>query len=328
MSSLADGYFSKFTGRLLTAAVSAAVFLFSQTEALALPVTAVLDLPVGGERFLRVDADPVVLVEPEGLISFESLPSKEAFVVAKKSGRGRLFVMTPNANVFRVLTLRIRDDKGKAEKQSWTAEELAEVQKQCPKLDMQITSYGQEIEAVVHTSECRQALLKLLRDDSFLSKNAAFSFNTDVMRDQLVHIEKKLQGLPVKDRIQLFYMNAKLIIRGKMTLEERMVVLKAAWEETVGTFLFDDQTQRLPSEKSEKEAQIPAPKAQDPQNETPEIKVESIEQIKESNPELFEPGEIESGPVEKKEDIVPQNPHQKQKQQVKRQTTTRNKGSK
>ena len=75
MNSVSDRKFSKIAARILSPIFSAAAFFCFQLEAQAVPVTAVLDLPPGGERFLRVDPNPVALVEPEGLITFETKAS-------------------------------------------------------------------------------------------------------------------------------------------------------------------------------------------------------------------------------------------------------------
>ena len=248
----------------------------------ALPIVEHLDLQVGGERFLRVPPSPRVRVEPEGLITFEALPSREAFVVAQKPGRGLLFVASDAENIFQVVSLRIHAPGEPIPKRDSVPSELDAAQRACPTLTLQTTRHGQELEAEVKTLECRAALLALLRDDAFVRRNVAFSFTGDLLREQLAIIEKRLTAAGLSDAFQLFYRGATLVIRGKGTSAQRLSLYQIAWEETVGSFLFEDQSERLPDPeiKAAPQPEIPAPQAS-------EIRVQTIEEIEKENPELL-----------------------------------------
>ena len=252
-------------------------------EAQALPVVEHLDLQVGGERFLKVPPSPRVRIDPPDLITFEALPPKEAFVVAKKPGRGLLFVASETENIFQVVTLRIHAPGEPVPKHRHTPAELDAAQRACPSLVLQATRYGQELEAEVKTLECRNALLALLRDDVFLRKNVAFSFTAEILRQQLVIIEKRLAEVGLSGNFQLFYRGATLVIRGQATPEQRLTLYRIAWEETLGSFLFEDQSERLLAPAAEvaheRPSQAPA---------EPIIRVQTIEEMQKEHPELFE----------------------------------------
>ncbi|GEM_PF-1736011 len=266
-----------------------ALTLFASLSALplsaeAIPAAEVLDLETGAERFLRVDPEPVVLVEPEGLVTFEPMPSGEAFVSAKKAGRGFLFVSSQKHSVFQAVRLRVRDPGQPKDVRHHTNEELSAAHKACPSLVVQNTVYGLELEAEVQTLECRKALLPVVSDDAFVKRNVAFTFSAELIREQLKIIAGRLAGMGLnEDKVQLAYLGATLIIQGKLTAEERMLVLKTAWEETLGSFLFDDRTTRLPSPEKK-----PVPDAASESADAPAAGVESIEQLKKEHPELFE----------------------------------------
>ena len=251
----------------------------------ALPVAEVLDLETGAERFLRVDPDPVALVEPEGLVTFEPLPSGEAFVSAKKAGRGILFVSSQKHSVFQAVRLRIRGPGQKKDVRHHTDAEFDAARKACPSMVVQNTSYGLELEADVQTLECRNALLPVVSDDAFIKRNVAFTFSGSLMQEQLKVIVRRLEALGLtEDKLRLSYLGVTLVLQGRLTAEERMLVLKTAWEETLGTFLFDDRTERLPS--AEQKMRAPdGPGASEP---PAAVGVESIEQLQKEHPELFE----------------------------------------
>lgn len=259
----------------------------------ALPVVAHLDLQVGGERFLKVPPSPRVRIDPPDLITFEALPPREAFVVAKKPGRGLLFVASETENVFQVVTLRIHAPGAPPPEQLPAPAEIDAARRACPSLVLQTTRYGQELEAEVRTLDCRSALLSLLRGDAFLRKNVAFSFTGELLREQLAIIEKRLAEAGLAEHFQLFYRGATLVIRGKATPEQRLDLYRIAWEETVGSFLFEDQSERLPQP-----ADDAAPRAKGRAPAEPPIRVQTIEEIRKENPELLEK-EIQK-PIQKK----------------------------
>lgn len=260
----------------------------------ALPVVEHLDLQVGGERFLKVPPDPSVRIDPPDLITFEALPPREAFVVAKKPGRGLLFVASGTQNIFQVVTVRVHAPGEPLPRHQHTPAELAAAQRACPSLVLQATRHGQELEAEVKTLECRGALLALLRDDAFLRRNVAFSFTGELLRQQIVIIEKRLAEAGLGDSFQLFYRGATLVIRGRATPEQRLTLYRIAWEETLGSFLFEDQSERLPAPvaKSTKEPPSPAAAAQI-------IRVQTIEEMQKEHPELFEKSNPESAQEKK-----------------------------
>lgn len=274
-------FIARHTPRSLAHALLMTALLLAPT-AYALPIVEHLDLQVGGERFLKVPPSPRVRVEPEGLITFEALPSREAFVVAQKPGRGLLFVASDAENVFQVVSLRIHAPGEPVPKRPPVASDLDAVQRACPALTMQTTRHGQELEAEVKTLECRAALLALLRDDAFVRRNVAFSFTGDLLRQQLAIIEKRLSAAGLGDAFQLFYRGATLVIRGKGTSAQRLALYQIAWEETVGSFLFEDQSERLPEPETRA-----APPQSAPASSAPEIRVQTIEEIEKENPELL-----------------------------------------
>lgn len=267
----------------------------------ALPVTESLDLDVGGERFLRVDANPIFLADPPDIVSFEPLPTGEVFVTGKAKGRGILLVTSDGTASASVLRVRVREPGGSFQQRRSTPQELDAARKACASLVLQSTVHGQELEAEVTTPECRKAVLELLRDDGFLARNVAFSFTGEVMQAQLKAIEARLAGRPVRERVQLFYMGATLVIRGKMSAREKLELLRIAWEETPGKLIYDDRTERIPDGDSEgggpsgaSSTNKPSPgtpsDAPDAGQDAPDIQVESLEKLMKEHPELFDNG--------------------------------------
>ncbi|MDR0966051.1 MAG: hypothetical protein LBM75_06060 [Myxococcales bacterium] len=249
----------------------------------ALPITERLDLAVGAERFLKIPQNAHLVVEPADLVSIEKLPPHEAFVVAKKPGRGLLFVASDATNVFEAVTLRVHEAGAPIPEHRHTAQELTAAQRACPGLVLQNTRFGQELEAEVNTLDCRKALLSLLRDDAFLRKNVAFSFTGELLQAQLIIIERRLAEAGLGGLFQIAYIGATLVIQGKATPEQRLAFYRIAWEETLGRFLFEDRTERLPSaEAAADKKPVEAAPAE------PTIRVQSIAEMEKEHPELFE----------------------------------------
>ncbi len=223
------------------------------------PVSGVVDLVAGDERFVRQRALAVQVSDPE-VLTAEALPSGELLLTPKKPGRALLLLLSEGG--LDAVWVRVREVGGKTPAVPLDEAAVAVAQKECRGFKIERGSRGPELEATVATGSCRRALLKVLEADDWVADRTDLTFHSEALQDQLAAMREALAKRGLGQGLDLGYVGPTLRLQGRIDPRRRLEVLRALFEVSVGRLNFEDGTEAPAAEAAGPgEAGLPARRA-------------------------------------------------------------------
>ena len=229
----------------------ALLVLVAPAVAGAIPHDHRFDLEVGGEAFGKLWQSDEVVVEPEGIVAAEVLPSEEIRLEALAEGEATVFVLGPSLLHAWKVTVRPkgapRPKPPEVDPLAWKAATSA-----CPDLVRGKEGLTETLEVTVRDAGCRRALRRLLERGPWPAGDLRLTYTPEVLMEQLRELEKAAAGVGVGAKVKLAYAAATLVVRGEVTAAERRRLYAELWKVAVG---------RIPLDEALTIAEAPAPVA-------------------------------------------------------------------
>ena len=215
----------------------------SASVARALPVDEVVELEVGEVHFLRQNYVEAAEVDQPELCTVERLPSLELLLTPKRAGSALLYLFEEGR--LEVFRLRIHDSKAglvAAPADDGFATRLAAAKAVCPVAQERLVDGDRFLHLRIPDARCREAALRLLESDRYLTRQLRIRFDVSALQAQLIAMKARLDAAGVHG-LSLAYAGATLSLRGAVDAETRHRALRALWPAAVGRIDLEDRTE-------------------------------------------------------------------------------------